>query len=66
MTEPLSEHDILTRAARAVARVDREGMRGVTNLSMSEIEAMALALVILGIGRAAACVSETTNQGETK
>lgn len=48
MTEPLDRVTILTRAGRALCRVDRWGARGVTDLSHDEIEAMALALVLLG------------------
>lgn len=66
MSERLSEHEILTRAARAVARIDTEGPRGITNLSMLDIEAMALALVILGINNAQGDVSETPKHGETE
>lgn len=39
--------DILLRAAGAVAKVDRLGPRGLTLLSLDEIEALILALVIL-------------------
>lgn len=40
---------MLTLAAQAVGKVDRDGMRGVSNLSLNEIEAMAGALVALGL-----------------
>lgn len=40
---------MLTLAAQAVGKVDRDGMRGVSNLSLNEIEAMAGALVTLGL-----------------
>lgn len=41
--------DILITAARALGRIDRDGVRGLTSLSVNDIEAMALALVILGL-----------------
>lgn len=37
------------RAARAVGRIDAQGVRGVTGLSQRDIEAMALVLVMLGL-----------------
>lgn len=40
---------ILERAARAVGRVDAQGIRGITGLSMLDIEAMAMALAMLGL-----------------
>lgn len=40
---------ILTAAGRALGRIDRAGERALTGLSVNEIEAMALALVILGL-----------------
>jgi hypothetical protein len=40
---------ILDRAARALGRIDRDGPRAITTLSVAEIEAMALALVLLGL-----------------
>lgn len=42
-------HDVLVTAARALGKVDRWGTRGLTMLSQNEIEAMALALVLLGL-----------------
>lgn len=44
-----SDREILTVAARALGRIDRDGQRALTGLSTDEIEAMALALVILGL-----------------
>ena len=44
-----SDRDILTVAARALGRIDRDGQRALTSLSVNEIEAMAIALVILGL-----------------
>ena len=38
---------IIDRAAAAVAKVDLHGRRGLTLLSIEEIEALVLALVIL-------------------
>lgn len=46
---PHSDRDILIAAARALGRVDLLGVRGITLLSVNDIEAMALALVILGL-----------------
>lgn len=47
--ETRTTRDILITAARALGRVDRDGVRGLTSLSVDDIEAMALALVILGL-----------------
>lgn len=44
---PMTE--LLTRASRALGKVDLHGRRGVTLLSMDEIEAMALVLATLGL-----------------
>jgi len=44
-----SDRDILVSAARALGTVDIMGSRGLTNLSLHDIEDMALALVILGL-----------------
>lgn len=46
---PHSDRDILIAAARALGRVDLLGVRGITLLSVNDIEAMALALVVLGL-----------------
>ena len=48
MAEPAAAATVIRRASRAVARVDREGLRGITLLSIEEIEAMAIMLAILG------------------
>ncbi len=48
MAEPAPAATVIRRASRAVARVDREGLRGITLLSVEEIEAMAIMLAILG------------------
>lgn len=44
-----SDRDCLVAAARALGRIDRDGLRGVTMISTNDIEAMAVALVILGL-----------------
>ncbi len=49
MPEATSERDVLITAGRALGRVDLYGQRGLTLLSLDEIKAMALALVILGL-----------------
>lgn len=59
MAEPVAT--ILARASRAVARIDREGLRGVTMLSIREIEAMAIVLAAYGFPLAG-----TSTKGETK
>lgn len=45
----LTDRDILERAARALGKVDYFGPRGLTLISSDEIEAMCLALVLLGL-----------------
>ena len=40
---------ILQRASTALGRVDLHGRRGVTDLSVDQIEAMALLLALLGL-----------------
>lgn len=40
---------VLERAALALGKIDRDGLRGLTTLSTVEIEAMALALVGFGL-----------------
>ncbi len=49
MTERLSSSELASRVRRAVARVDREGARGITLLSIEEIEAMALWIALTGL-----------------
>lgn len=44
---PMTE--LLTRASRALGKVDLHGRRGVTMLSVDETEAMALLLASLGL-----------------
>ena len=46
---PLTEAMILARASTALGRVDRYGRRGVTLLSMDEIEALALFAASCGL-----------------
>lgn len=49
MPDATTDRDVLITAGRALGRIDLYGPRGMTLLSMDEIEAMALALVILGL-----------------
>ncbi len=49
MTEPLPLPELTRRVRRALARVDRDGLRGVTLLSLEEIEAMALWIAAAGL-----------------
>ena len=51
MTERLSTSELTRRVRRAVARVDRDGLRGVTLLSLEEIEAMALWIAATGLAK---------------
>lgn len=46
---PRTDRDILIAAARALGKVDALGLRGLTGLSVMDIEDMAVALVILGL-----------------
>lgn len=46
---PRSDRDVLIAAGRALGRIDLLGIRGITLISVEDIEAMALALVILGL-----------------
>lgn len=46
---PRSDRDILVSAARSLGRIDLLGPRGLTGLSLHDIEDMALALVVLGL-----------------
>lgn len=41
--------NILVRASKAIGKVDLHGKRGVTDLSLDEVEAMALLLAVLGL-----------------
>ncbi|WP_126976501.1 hypothetical protein [Frigidibacter oleivorans] len=49
MTQVPTARSVLSTAARALGKVDHWGTRGLTMLSQDEIEAMALALVLLGL-----------------
>lgn len=40
---------ILERASRAVGKINEHGLRGITMVTVEETEAMALALVSLGL-----------------
>ena len=46
---PMEDRQMIELAARAVGRIDRDGLRGVTLVSTEEIWAMALTLVRLGL-----------------
>lgn len=48
-TDVLPTSLILSRASAALGRVDLHGRRGVTDLSVDQIEAMALLLALLGL-----------------
>lgn len=43
------DREILLSAARALGYIDLHGLRGLTRLSVHQIEDMALALLILGL-----------------
>ena len=45
----ITERQMLERASRAVGKIDMAGKRGLTMVSMDELEAMALSLVHLGL-----------------
>ena len=49
MTARLSEAQILRRAATGLGKVDTYGARGVTLVTIDEIEAMAALLAICGL-----------------
>lgn len=49
ITPPRCDRDILLSAARAIGYIDGQGLRGLTRLSVHQIEDMALALLILGL-----------------
>lgn len=44
-----TDREIFITAGRALGCIDRDGPRALTSLSVGQIEAMALALVILGL-----------------
>ncbi|QBF31530.1 hypothetical protein [Thalassococcus sp. S3] len=49
MTEPLTAKEIAVRAQRAVRRVDTYGQRGLTLVTLEEIEALVLIAVLSGL-----------------
>ncbi len=49
MSEPLTEAEMLARAARALGKIDLWGVRGATMISLEELEAMACTLAALGV-----------------
>lgn len=70
-TDVLPTNLILQRASAALGRVDLYGRRGVTDLSVDQIEAMALLLALLGLiptlpGEAAPDVFFTPVEGALK
>lgn len=46
---PKTMRQILEGASRALGRIDAQGVRGLTGLSVADIEDMALALVAFGL-----------------
>jgi hypothetical protein len=44
-----TDRDTLIRAGRALGRIDAYGERGLDTLSTNDLEAMAIALVLLGL-----------------
>jgi len=46
---PVAPRPMLVHASRALGRVDLHGHRGLTMLSIDEIEAMALLLALFGL-----------------
>lgn len=46
---PKTMRQVLEGASRAVGRIDAQGIRGLTGLSVTDIEDMALALVAFGL-----------------
>lgn len=47
--EPIDEGAMILRARDAITKVDRHGARGITLLSIQEIEALVLMLVCMGV-----------------
>lgn len=41
--------ELTERAARGVGKVDRDGLRGATLVTVDEVEAMAMLLAVLGV-----------------
>ena len=46
---PFTQREMLEQASRAVGRVLRDDLRGITRLSIDEIAAMALTLLAFGL-----------------
>ena len=46
---PKTLRQVLEGASRAVGKIDMHGLRGITGLSIADIEDMALALIALGL-----------------
>lgn len=46
---PTSDNEILLRAGRVLGRIQTQGPRALSGIAFDEIEAMALALLILGL-----------------
>jgi hypothetical protein len=46
---PKTMRQVLDGASRAVGKIDMHGLRGLTGLSIADIEDMALALIALGL-----------------
>lgn len=46
---PLAQEEMLTRAGRALSKVNLWGRRGLTTVTLDEIEAMACLLAVLGL-----------------
>ncbi|WP_457647389.1 hypothetical protein [Profundibacter sp.] len=46
---PMTEAEMITLAANGVGKVDYHGKRGITLVTMAEIEAMAALLVCMGL-----------------
>lgn len=49
MSDPMSRDEILSHAGRAIGKVDRDGTRGLTCLTMVETEALVLVAVAAGV-----------------
>ncbi len=47
--QPLPYAEVLVRASRGLGKVDLHGRRGITMLSLDEIEAMAVLLAAFGL-----------------
>ena len=49
VSAPRTDREIVVIASRALGRIDRDGPRALTGLSVDEIEAMAITLVMVGL-----------------